>query len=95
MERLDRAGGALMRAQRRAARLGGVYEPLLQVVEVLGALLVMGLGAWQISTTHLTLGGLLAFVGFLSQLYGPVRGLSRIPSGVSTAKAGVERHQQP
>ncbi|MGI5144078.1 MULTISPECIES: ABC transporter ATP-binding protein [unclassified Streptomyces] len=91
VERLDKAGGALMRAQLRAARLGGVYGPLLQVVEVLGTLLVIGLGAWQISTAHLTLGGLLAFVGFLSQLYGPVRGLSRIPSGVSTAKAGVER----
>jgi ATP-binding cassette subfamily B protein len=91
VERLDKAGGALMRAQLRGARLSGVYAPLLQFVEVLGTLLVIGLGAWQISTSHLTLGGLLAFVGFLSQLYGPISGLSRIPAGVASAKAGVER----
>lgn len=91
VEQLDKAGGALMHAQLRAARLGGVYAPLLQLIEVLGTLVVIGLGTWQIATAHLTLGGLLAFVGFLSQLYGPVRGLSRIPSGVSAAKAGVER----
>jgi ATP-binding cassette, subfamily B, bacterial len=36
---------------------------------------VLGVGIWELSAGHITLGGLLAFLVFLAQLSSPVQGL--------------------
>lgn len=46
---------------------------------------------WRMAAGALSLGGLLAFVGFLSQLYSPIRSLSRLANTVFSASAGAER----
>jgi ATP-binding cassette, subfamily B, bacterial len=56
-----------------------------------GALLVIGLGTWELSRGHLTLGGLLVFMTFLTQLYSPVRGMSRLVNRIHAASAAAER----
>ncbi|WP_457206738.1 ABC transporter transmembrane domain-containing protein, partial [Nocardioides sp. P5_C9_2] len=65
---------AKYRAEMASARLRSVYVPILDFIELLGALVVIGTGAWLLSQDRLTVGGLLAFLTFLSRLYGPVRG---------------------
>ena len=61
-----------------STRLKALYTPLIDLIELSGALLVIGLGTWELSQGHLTLGGLLVFMTFLTQLYSPVRGMSRL-----------------
>jgi ABC-type multidrug transport system fused ATPase/permease subunit len=39
----------------------------------------------------LSLGGLLAFLAYLSQLYGPIRTLTRLTTDIFAAAAGAER----
>jgi ABC-type multidrug transport system fused ATPase/permease subunit len=39
----------------------------------------------------MTLGGLLAFMGYLTQLYSPIRGLGRLTNSLYSASAGAER----
>ena len=49
------------------------------------------LGTWALAGGELTIGGLLAFLAYLAQLYRPVRDLSRLGQTVFEATAGAER----
>lgn len=64
-------------ARLAATRLGAMFSPLVDLVQVAGVLTIVGVGIWELSAGRLTLGGLLAFLVFLSQLYGPVKGWGR------------------
>ncbi|WP_114905791.1 ABC transporter ATP-binding protein [Ornithinimicrobium murale] len=80
-----------MAAKLTGARLNAAFGPLVDAVELVGVLVVVGLGTWQMAQGRLTLGGLLAFVAYLSQVYGPVRSLSRLTNTIYSASAGAER----
>lgn len=75
----------------RSTRLNEAYEQLVQVIETVCVLAVIGIGAWEISTGRMTLGRLLAFAAFLGYLYPPVRGLAQLGLTVTAATAGAER----
>ena len=55
------------------------------------ALLVIGLGTWAVAEGRLTIGGLLVFLAYLTQLLGPVRDLSSLANSIFAAAAGAER----
>ncbi|MCS0603672.1 ABC transporter ATP-binding protein/permease [Streptomyces sp. LP11] len=89
--RLHREATAWFRASVRSVRLNEAYEQLVQVIETVCVLAVIGIGAWEISTGRMTLGQLLAFSAFLGYLYPPVRGLAQLGLTVTAATAGAER----
>ncbi|UXY28282.1 ABC transporter ATP-binding protein [Streptomyces sp. HUAS TT20] len=89
--RLSEEANAWFRASVRATRLNEAYEQLVQVIETICVLAVIGIGAWEISTGRMTLGQLLAFAAFLGYLYPPVRGLAQLGLTVTAATAGAER----
>ncbi len=74
VERFHRENLGSYNAEMASTRLKALYTPLIDLIELSGALLVIGLGTWELSQGHLTLGGLLVFMTFLTQLYSPVRG---------------------
>lgn len=82
---------AKYRAEMSSARLRSVYAPTLDFIELLGVLVVIGTGAWLLSQDRMTVGGLLAFLTFLTRLYGPVRGLGSAVTTAFSAAAGAER----
>ncbi|MCW2503423.1 MAG: transporter [Actinomycetia bacterium] len=79
------------RTEMRSARLRALYTPTIDVIELAGILTVIGFGAWLLVRGELTVGGLLAFLAYLSQLYGPVRGLGGLVNSAYSASAGAER----
>ncbi|WP_181805760.1 ABC transporter ATP-binding protein [Streptomyces shenzhenensis] len=89
--RLHEEASAWFRASVRSTRLNEAYEQLVQVIETICVLAVIGIGAWEISTGRMTLGQLLAFSAFLGYLYPPVRGLAQLGLTVTAATAGAER----
>ncbi|MGW7407079.1 ABC transporter ATP-binding protein [Streptomyces sp. NPDC054833] len=89
--RLSEEANAWFRAAVRSTRLNEAYEQLVQVIETICVLAVIGIGAWEISTGRMTLGQLLAFAAFLGYLYPPVRGLAQLGLTVTAATAGAER----
>ncbi|OIJ97873.1 ABC transporter ATP-binding protein [Streptomyces sp. MUSC 14] len=89
--RLSEEANAWFRASVRSTRLGEAYEQLVQVIETVCVLAVIGIGAWEISTGRMTLGQLLAFAAFLGYLYPPVRGLAQLGLTITAATAGAER----
>ncbi|MGI8909190.1 MAG: ABC transporter ATP-binding protein [Rubrobacteraceae bacterium] len=78
-------------AQMAATRLGAVFSPLVDLIELMGVLVVIAFGAWELSQGRLSVGGLLVFLVYLSQLYRPIRGLSRLLNTVYAASASAER----
>jgi ATP-binding cassette subfamily B protein len=80
-----------VRAELAATRLGAMFSPLIDLLQVIGVLSVLGVGIWELSAGHITLGGLLAFLVFLSQLYSPVQGLGHLSNSLFAAAAAAER----
>ncbi len=89
--RFHRENLGSFRAQMAATRLKALFTPLIDVIDLAGALLVIGVGTWELSQGRLSVGGLLAFVAYLSQLYSPIRGLTRLSNTIYSASAGAER----
>jgi ABC-type multidrug transport system fused ATPase/permease subunit len=89
--RFQHEGVASFEAEMASTRLKALFTPVVELIDVAGAVVVIGVGTWELSRGRLTLGGLLAFLAFLSQLYSPVRGLARLSNTIYSASAGAER----
>ena len=90
-ERFHRENLGSFRAYMAATRLEAVFSPLVDLIEVSGMLVVVVFGTWLLSQGLISLGGLLVFLAYLTQLYGPVRGLGNLTNTVYEASAGAER----
>jgi ATP-binding cassette subfamily B protein len=78
-------------AELAATRLGAMFSPLVDLVQILGVLTILGVGIWELNAGNISLGGLLAFLVFLSQLYQPVQGLGALSTSLFAAAAAAER----
>src|SRR4051812_18789941 len=82
---------ARFHAEMTATRLRALFRPIVDLIETLGGLVVIGLGALALSRGHISLGGLLVFLTFLSRLYSPIRGMSGLVNTTYAASASAER----
>jgi ABC-type multidrug transport system fused ATPase/permease subunit len=89
--RFRRQGVQSFHARMAAGAIRALFTPIIDLVDILAVLLVLAVGTYELSMDRLTLGGLLIFMGYLSQLYGPIRGLSGLSNTVYQASAGAER----
>jgi ABC-type multidrug transport system fused ATPase/permease subunit len=91
IERFHRHGLSRLWAQLASVRARATFTPLIDLIEMCGVLIVLGMGTWELARGAMTLGGLLVFVAFLTQLYTPVRGLANRLNSAYTASASAER----
>jgi ATP-binding cassette, subfamily B, bacterial len=91
VDRFHGEGVGAFKAEMASTRLKALFTPLIDLVEVAGAVIVLAAGTWALSKDRISIGGLLAFLAYLSQLYSPVRGLSRLAGRLLSATAGAER----
>src|SRR3954464_3968079 len=91
VHRFHSEGQQRYRALMRTSRLGGLFSALVELVENIGAVIVIGVGAWALTRGQLTLGGLLVFITMLSRMYGPIRELISLVRDVYAASAAAER----
>ncbi|HEX2508025.1 MAG TPA: ABC transporter ATP-binding protein [Miltoncostaeaceae bacterium] len=89
--RFHHHGRRAMLAQLTATRIQGLFAPLVDLIEVGGGLVVLGVGTYELSQGRLTLGGLLAFMVYLSRIYSPLRGLTSLVNSLFSAAAAAER----
>jgi ATP-binding cassette subfamily B protein len=78
-------------AQMAATRLQALFTPIVDVVEMAGVMVVLGVGTLELAHGRLTLGGLMAFIAYMAQVYGPIRGLAGLSTSVYAASASAER----
>jgi ATP-binding cassette subfamily B protein len=89
--RFGREAQANFSAQMALTRTKALFAPLLDLFELGGVLVVVAAGTWELAQGNLTLGGLLIFLTYLTQLLSPVRDLSQLIGSVAAATAGAER----
>ena len=91
VERFRKENRSIMEAELAAIRIRGIFTPLIDLLELAGVLIVVGLGTYLLTQGELTLGGLLVFLAYLQQMYGPVRDLGGLANSIFSAAAGAER----
>jgi ATP-binding cassette, subfamily B, bacterial len=89
-----------VRAELAASRLEALFSPLIDLFQILGVLTIVGVGIWELDAGRISLGGLLAFLVFLTQLYSPVQDVGHLANSLFAAAAAAERiidllNQQP
>jgi len=82
---------AVYEAELAATRVKAIFSPVIDVMKVSVALIVIGLGTWELQRGRLTLGGLIVFLTYLGLLYSPIKGASRLTNSLFAATAGAER----
>jgi ATP-binding cassette subfamily B protein len=90
-QRFHRENLGRFAAEMAAIRLEALFRPLVELLEVVGVVLVVGVGVWLLQHDRITLGGLLVFVTYLTRLYSPIRGTGRLSNTVYAASASAER----
>ncbi len=91
VERFHRENFGSFAAEMASTRLRALFSPLVDFLELAGVLLVLGFATWELAHGRVSLGGLLVFLGYLSQLYSPVRGFGGLTNSIFAASAGAER----
>jgi len=84
-------GLARFKAEMTATRMKAFLTPVIDMVELVSGLVVIGVGAYELAHDRLSLGGLFVFLTFLERLYSPIRRLSRLSTGMYAASAAAER----
>lgn len=92
--RFARRVDAARRTELRTVALQARLAVLIEATAALGALLVLGVGAYEIQRGAMTLGAVVAFLGSVGSLYDPVRGLGKASSRFQRAAAGGHRVAQ-
>jgi len=91
LRRFTRENEGKVHAELAGTRISGLFAPVVDLLELAGAVLVIVLGTLALASGDLTLGGLLAFLAYLAQLYRPIRDVSRLSQTIFEASAGAER----
>ncbi len=90
-ERFVRASSAGMRARLRLALAEGGFGLLVGVLTASGTAAVLLVGVRHVRAGMLTLGNLLLVLGYLAQLYEPLKTMSRKAASLQSHIAGAER----
>ena len=91
IERFHRENEGAFRATMIASRLKSLVPPMVDTVQGISALAVLAFGTVAVRDGRLSVGGLLVFVAYLTQLYAPIRQLAVQYNTVAAATAGAER----
>jgi ATP-binding cassette subfamily B protein len=81
----------LRRAELRSVAIHAWMALATEAVGTIGGLLVLGMGAFEVSQGNLTIGAFIAFLGSLGSLYSPLRGLAKASTGFQRAAASAQR----
>jgi len=80
-----------LKANLRVGLLFAAVFPTMTVTNMLGTALVLGYGGTLVAQGALTLGVLVAFLGYVSRFFGPLRELSLVYNTFQSAAASLDR----
>jgi ATP-binding cassette, subfamily B, bacterial len=78
-------------ASYRAAWLSAIFIPVVQLIISFGVGGILLFGGWQIELGTMTIGGLRAFIGYMTFMLWPIQELARVFSEMQQSIAGAER----
>jgi ATP-binding cassette subfamily B protein len=91
LEEFDELATHLYRAAYRAAWLSALFLPTVQIVGAIALGAIVWYGGWQITIGGLTVGGLQAFISYLTFMLFPIQDLARVYAEMQSSVASAER----
>lgn len=91
MEQFQNLSVRNMRANMRVGMLFAAVFPTMTITNMLGTALVLGYGGMLAARGDLTVGVLLAFLGYVNRFFGPLRELSVVYNAFQAAAASLDR----
>ena len=91
---LDEFGGLtgeMYRAAVRAAWLSALFLPTVQIISALVVGVIVWYGGLQVELGALTIGGIQAFVSYITFMMWPIQDLARVYAGMQNSIASAER----
>lgn len=81
----------MYQASYRAAWLSALFLPLVQIVGAIALGAIIWYSGWQIEIGGMTVGGLQAFITYLTLMLFPIQDLARVYAGLQNSVASAER----
>jgi len=91
MERFDDRNTELLSAGMEESRISQTLFPILAFITFTGSLMVWWIGGRKVMAQEVTLGTLVAFLGYLGMFYAPVQILSKMGAWLSRSLTAAER----
>lgn len=91
LQEFDVTAGAMYRSSYRAAWLSALFLPVVQIVGAIGTGLVIWYGGLQIQAANLTIGGIQAFLSYLTFMLWPIQDMARVYAEMQRSVAAAER----
>lgn len=91
IQKFDRENAALLHANLHLARLNSLINPAMDLFGAMLTLFVLGFGGYQVTAGTMSLGVLVAFIGYSQFLYNPLRQTGWLADLISKALAGADR----
>src|SRR5262245_24638451 len=90
-ERFESQSRVSLRARLEIKRLQSMAAPIVDLLAAIGLVLVMWYGATRVITRELSTGDVVVFFAYVTNLYAPMRALSRSTGRFFRAEVGAER----
>jgi ATP-binding cassette subfamily B protein len=87
----ERANEEYRRANMSTIRLSGVYFPGVELLAGIGTAVILYYGSTLVLDDELTIGVMVAFLGYLSSFFDPIQQLSQLFNTVQSAIAALEK----
>jgi ATP-binding cassette, subfamily B, bacterial len=81
----------MYKAAYRAAWLSALFLPSVQIIAAIAMGMIIGFGGMQITTGFMTLGGIMAFVSYLTFMMWPIQDFARVYAEMQNSIASAER----
>lgn len=91
LHEFDELASHLYRSAYRAAWLSALFLPTVQIVGATALGAIVWYGGWQITVGGLTVGGLQAFISYLTFMLFPIQDLARVYAEMQGSVASAER----
>jgi ATP-binding cassette subfamily B protein len=91
LQEFDELASSLYHSAYRAAWLSALFLPIVQIVGATALGAIVWYGGWQITVGGLTVGGLQAFISYLTFMLFPIQDLARVYAGMQSSVASAER----
>jgi ATP-binding cassette, subfamily B, bacterial MsbA len=91
MNRFAQKGKDFFRIQMHIGKLMATYHPLIIFFSSLGTVIILWYGGFQVIDGSMSIGTLVAFVGYLGILYAPIEQLNHVNNMFQSARTASER----
>lgn len=91
LEEFDELAGTMYRRAFRAAWLSALFLPVVQIISALAVGAIIGYGGSQVSVGIMTIGGIQAFISYITFMMWPVQDLARVYADMQQTIASAER----